>query len=370
MIVQMLLPINGIPKVILTIFWGGVLVNFAIRYRQKYQWQWQGLTSLNLLKAIGVFSVGLFGLVPFVMSVGYRFIDDKEWIPDYSWKIIPEAVRVFSALSISTSPIVTLCLIPFVWLIFYTLVMLKIAYLSEGKFLEDCQVKDISVSHHPQKMAELSGVKKSKSWIGTMDNFLTLRPFILQKNIDSVSIEFYKISSQDLQQNFAVLCMFLVFFLFSLYGLVQIVVFGLPAYMETTQPENFPLILLVWGFQVLTFSVFCFVIWYRVMRILFVKRVCHFTVDKLVVGDLIFGGYRKRFSISQTDLLPLQERRAKTTIPEVRNATLQIYHQGKYKELAGQLLPEAMEIIQAVYKRYCTSTFNRFYCETQPVYLK
>ena len=83
--------------------------------------------------------------------------------------------------------------------------------------------------------------------------------------------------------------------------------------------------------------------------------------------ESVLGFSRRLLRVYVDDLQPLVERRRSTKIPEVRNTALIIAHRGRQVEIAGQLLPEAMDSVQKTYDIYCESDFNQFYNEAQPV---
>jgi hypothetical protein len=371
MIVQMPLPINGIARFVLAIFWGGMLVQLSIQHRRYYQWHWRGISRLDLLKSLGVSGLQLCGLIFFIAAAITRFKHDRKWQPDYLFGELPEAIRLLPEFITSTSPLVSFLLLPCAGILFNTLIRLKVVYLAEEEFLNDCQNRQVALSQYRERVPDSSGNRRSQSFIKKITGFFTSRPFVVQKLPDAIRIEFYTISSQDLQANFALVGLLLLFFLFSSYGLVSMFVFGLPGYLNHLErPEYLPIVLSAWSFQVVFFSVIPYLIWRTGLRLLFTKKILDFKAGEFIVGETVFERYRKLFSIRQTELLPLKEKQKNVTVPGMSNTALLIRQRGKDVEVAGHLLPEAMEAIQQVFKHYRTSTFNRFYCETKPLYLK
>ncbi|MEO0534467.1 MAG: hypothetical protein AAF215_11460 [Cyanobacteria bacterium P01_A01_bin.123] len=372
---QMLLPINGISRIVLAGLWAGILIKFAIQHRQKYRWQWQGLTPLNLFKSLGTLIFGLWCFIPYTVAAVDSFIYNQDLeithpLTTNPLKIFSEFIRILPDLLISKSPVVMFCIIPFFGLIFQMMVSLKIAYGSEGAFLDDCYQEQLPSVQYPKEMADFPESRSSESLIKKLIGFFTSRAFVVQKQSDSIRIEFYKISSQDLQENFAIICVPLMFFLFALYGLVVMVVFGLSDYLnDPIASDNLFLILPAWGFQVLFFTAVVYFIWSKFLYLLFAKVVLSFDDNNLTAYEILFGYRRQVFGIEKSSLSPLREQERSTKVPGMKNAALMIQRRGKDVELAGHLLPEAMETVQQVYTSYRTSTFNRFYAEIQPVYL-
>lgn len=371
MMPQMLLPINGIARCALAAVWIAILVRFAIQHRQRHQWQWPGITTPALLKSVGTFIFGLWCIIPFIVSAANGFLLDKDWIPSHPLGAFSEIAHLFPELMMSKHPIIIFCLIPCIWLIFSIMAELKIAYLSEEEFLKDCRKRDFPVSHKKMETDKSIKESKSRSFFGSIINLFKNRPFILKKEFDAVRIDFYLISTQDLQANPGLIALTAVFFFFSLFGLVQILVFGLSEYLRNIESsEHIPAVLIAWIIQVLIFSLIPYFIWKSFMHTLFVRRIIDFNAKELIVGESLFGRYRRVFSIGRADLLPLEQRQKQITVPRVSNAALIIQRRGKDMELAGHLLPEAMTAVQDVYDRYRTSTFSRFYSETRPLYLR
>ncbi|MDX2212603.1 MAG: hypothetical protein SFY66_04860 [Oculatellaceae cyanobacterium bins.114] len=393
MVVQILLPGNGIMRIFLATFWAGILVRLAIQHRQKHQWQWQGLTPLNVLRSIGTLTFGLWCLASVIVELADEPIYNRKWIVNdylkvYSLEIFSEAFRILPSLLTSTSSSVSFILISFFWLIFCILVSLKVAYVSEEDFLKDCnQQNNFSHQSHRQILRFQShkqilhlAQEKPRSLTKTITDFFTSRSFTLQKKPSFVRIEFYIVSSQDIQAifesrdpqaNIFTLISLTVMFLFSTYALIHIIAFELSSYLTNIQDRNeYPLSIVLLSIQILFFSMLSWLIWNFAIHPFFVKKVLEFKADKLVVGEKIFGLYRKLFSIHQTDLLPLKQYSKGARKPGVSNTVLLIQRRGKDIEIAGHLLPIAMEIVQETYDRYRTSTFDHFYDNTQPAYFE
>ncbi|NEQ44224.1 MAG: hypothetical protein F6K00_11985 [Leptolyngbya sp. SIOISBB] len=221
MMPQMLLPINGIARCVLTAIWVGILVHFAIQHRQKHQWQWQGITLSTLLKSIGILIFGLWCISPVIASAANMSLVGQDWTPSHPIDPFSEIVHLFPELMMTKDPITSFCMIPCIGLIFFVLAELKIAYLSEEEFLKDCIKKNIPTVRS-RVIPDLIEDQQPKSFIQALVNLFKLRPFLLNKEIGSVNIDFYLISSQDLQASFFILIIALVFFIFACFGLAQI----------------------------------------------------------------------------------------------------------------------------------------------------
>ena len=371
MMPQMLLPINGITRCILTAVWVGILVRFAIQHRQKHYWQWQGITLSTLSKGIMVLIFWAGCIVPLIASTANGFLLDKDWAPSHPLAAFSEVAHLFPELMISRSPITTFCLIPCGWLIFSVMVELKIAYVSEEDFLKDCPKQDVARFRHRTATDSLVDEQSQKSFIGSIVSLFKARPFTLRREAESVSINFYLISIQDLQANPGLVAMGITFLFFSLFGTVQIFLLGLYDYFQSGESSEYALAILgAWVTQALIFLILSYVLWKTYIRTFFVRKIIEFKAYELIVGESLFGRYRKLFSIGKSALLPLEQRQKQTTVPRVSNAALIMQRRGKDVELAGHLLPEAMAAVQDVYDRYRTSNFSRFYSETKPLYLR
>ncbi len=367
---QIVLPIHGLARLILIIPWCGLFLHFAIRHRQKHQWRWRGLTVLNLLKGLGILAFGLWCLAPMIVIASQDPWHLKELDSLPPAEALLEAIRVFPEFLSSTNPLTSFCLVVLTGILFSILVSLRIAYMSEEEFLKDCSLQHHSTAGRTsQNPGETEG-QTSKSLLGAIRTFFTVRPFILQKEPNCIRIEFHKISSQVLKAEFAQLCFLLFFFLLPIFGTFQMVMLALSEGMDIVNSRNPVVALIVWGFPVFSYIIVSYTIWQLVLRSLFVKKILDFTPNELVIGELAFGRYRKLFSIERANLCPLRETYKETTISELKAAILLIQHRGRQRELAAQLLPEAMETVQTVYDRYCASTFKHFYCDTQAVYLR
>jgi hypothetical protein len=176
-----------------------------------------------MLKSIGILTFGLWFLASAILEFSEEPTYSIKWTTNHFLEVFPEAIRVFPALLNSTSSLVSFLLIPCGWIIFQILVTLRIAYLSEQEFLKDCNQQNI-FSHQPHRQILHSTQEKPRSLTKTVTDFFTSRSFTLQKKSGFVRIEFYIVSSQDIQAileskdpqaNISTIISFWVIFLFS-----------------------------------------------------------------------------------------------------------------------------------------------------------
>jgi hypothetical protein len=371
LMIQIVLPINGVIRVFLAMVVFGYLTKFAIKHREKYQWNWQGLTAFNLFRSTGILVFGYYFLSRYIVGFS-RYINQSKGIQNNPLDIFQEAIRVLPALLASTDPMLVFCLILCGWLIFYLLVSLKIAYLSEEEFLKDCLRKDTSIVLTPHQIKKPFRNTYTKSRFAIAKDFFASRPFIVKKDSDSVKVEFFKISSQDIRVRLGFIIYMSIFSFFCIFGLSEMLIGAFKSYLDyPDSPEYVKYISLTSIlFTILLMIIFPVWIWNGMFRIIFIKRIIEFNAKEIVVSEKLLGKTYKIFEIDQKNLLPLIEIKKRTDIPEVKNSALFIQKRGGGEELAGQLLPEAMEMIQDIYNLYRVSTFDSFYIETQLAYLK
>jgi hypothetical protein len=371
LMIQISLPINGVIRIFFAMVVFGYLTKFAIKYREKYQWRWQGLTAFNLFRSFAILIFGCYWLSRYIVGVS-KYINHSKGILDNPLDVFQEAIHVLPALLASTDPAFVYCLIPCGWLIFYLLVSLKLAYLSEEEFLKDCLRKDTSIVLTPNQINKSYRNTQAKSIFVIARDFFTSRPFIVKKDLDSVRVEFFKISSQDIRVKSDFIIYMSIFSFFCIFGLSEMLVGAFKGYLDyPDSPEYVKYISLT--SILLTILLMILVpawIWNGMFRIIFTKRIIEFNAKELVVSEKLLGKSFKIFGIDQKNLLPLIEIKKRTDIPEVKNSALFIQKRGGGEELAGQLLPEAMEMLQNIYDLYRISAFNSFYVEIKPVNLK
>ena len=230
--IQMVLPVNGLIRCGLAIAWAGVLINSAMRHREYHQWQWQGTTKASLLKSILGALIGVCFYPIFVIrSVDHMRVDSVEWSPNTVLEYLTQTAQLFSQLLVSTEPIVGFLLIPIGWGVFMVLVNLKVAYLYDDDFQKDCNEAQ---SSEQRKARSISISSRSANRIMAA-RFFYARPFILSKQRNLVRISFYKISSQDISENFFAVALSCLIFLFFVAGAVNMVRFGLlePTYGDS-----------------------------------------------------------------------------------------------------------------------------------------
>mgnify|MGYP001793838021 CR=1 FL=1 len=161
-------------------------------------------------------------------------------------------------------------------------------------------------------------------------------------------------------------------FLFFVAGVVNMFRFGLQDSIQNDAVLPNARSILLWAgiFQCSIFVVMALMVWLLFISHLFAVRTIYFGANKLVMRESVLGFSRRLLRIHVDNLRPLVEEPRSTKIPDIRNTALLISRRGKQVELAGQLLPEAMDIVQTTYDVYRNSDFHRFYAETQPIYVE
>ena len=365
MVLQVMLPIGGISRLLLAVLWGGFLLRFAIEHRRKHQWQWRGFNLFNTLKSSCVIGLGTY----FCLTAVHTFSKISSRRPRQSIEQLNIA-ETFSA-GINALPalitgernhLLSFLLIQVGTIGLYALVCLRIAYFSQDEFLKDCQRSQYDLID-PFPATQFTRSTESSPAIGGIASFFTSRPLIIEKTDDSVRVEFYKISAQDIQANFPLIAICLLFFCASLYGIFTVVVMSNTT--PPTQKLSRSLELIVFLMPLLSYSIFALVPCY-VLHLLFVKKNIEYKEHVMTVGETIFGKYRKLFTIERQDLLPLEEKQQDPRIPGVVNVALLVSQRGRYREIAGHLSPEAMATFKEIYECYRVSShFNTFYITTK-----
>ena len=366
MFLQILLPINGIIRIILTVIFVGCLTHFAIRHRQHHQWEWIGVSKKNIFFSV-VYCCFLLSLLG--TAIANYFNSIKSQYVEF-WDIFQAVINIIFELLTSNNPVITFILIVLGILIFQLLYIFKVVYLSEENFLKNCYGVRINFDTH------LEQPKTIFLWT-KIANFFVSRPFIVQKEIDFIRIKFYKISSQKLKANSSTVSLFFLFFTFLIFGLfvalynfTRILLVDLPNSSNDLQStNNISVTILFFGIQVLSLVVLSNFFWNSLIKIFFIEKVIDFKSKELIVGKTVLGFYTQLFSIEHNNLLSLKEKSKPIKISEVRNSSLLIRYRNKEHELVGHLLPEAMDTIQEIYDRYRKSSFTSFYDQTTPLYL-
>lgn len=358
------IPVNGFIRCGLATAWAGILMNFAMKHRAYHQWQWQGATKNDVLKSICGFLMGCCFYPIFVVRiVNHMSVDVTEWAPNTFPEYFTQTARLFSQLLVSTDPTVSFLLLPIGSGLFMALVNLKIACLYNEEFLNDCQEK----KHNDQrKSSSISSASANRIMAA---RFFSARPFILSKRNNIVRISFYKISSQDINENIVAVIFSCFLFLFFIVGSVNMFRFGLLESIqdESLLPEARSFVIAAGIFQCSIFVAGALMFWVLGVNHFFAIRTIDFRADKLIMRESILGISRRLLRVHFKDLCPLVEERKSTKIPEVRNTALLISRRGKKIELAGQLLPEAMNIVQSTYDTYRESDFHQFYDDIESI---
>ncbi|PSB54562.1 hypothetical protein [Chamaesiphon polymorphus] len=364
-IAQVLLPIGGISRLVIAALWGGFLLQFAIAHRRKHQWQWRGCNFFNALQSLCVLGFGVY----FCLTVVRSFSKISSSRTRQSIELL-NITETFSA-GINALPalitgernhLLSFLLIHVGAILLYALVCLRIAYLSQDEFLKDCQQPQRD-RVDPLSMQQFNGSIESSRSIGSIWSFFTSRPFIVEKTDDSVRVEFYKISDRDIQANFPLIGVCLLFFCASLYGIFNTVFIAIAT--PTTQNLPHSLKLIAFLAPLFPYTIFALISCYA-LHLLFVKKIVEYKENVLTVGETILGHYRQLFTIDRQDLLPLEEKQKDARVPGVVNSVLLVSQRGRYREIAGHLSPEAMENFKEIYECFRTSShFNSFYIKTK-----
>jgi hypothetical protein len=365
MVLQVVLPIGGIYRLLLAALWGGFLLRFAIEHRRKHQWQWRGFNLFNALKSSCVLGLGAY----FCLTAVHTFskISSRRVRQSIEQLNITETfstgINALPALITGErNHLLSFLLIQVGTIGLYALVCLRIAYFSQDEFLKDCQRSPYDLID-PVSVTPCTRSTESSHAIGGIASFFTSRPLIIEKTDDSVRIEFYKISTQDIQANLPLIGICLLFLCASLYGIFTVALMA-----NTTPPiQNSPRApeLVVFLMPLLSYSIFALIPCY-ILHLFFVKKNIEYKENIMIVGETIFGKYRKLFTIDRQALLPLEEQQNDARIPSIINAGLLVSQGGRYREIAGHLSPEALATFKEIYECYrISSHFNTFYIKTK-----
>ena len=376
--VSVALSFGGMTTAITILLIAALFINLGIKHRIKHQWRWQGVKGKDLYKAIALVPIFIFMLANISVSLFYGMNRDNgrtefNWQPDNHFnpfETISEAIKIFPKFISSPEHSFYLglfCLMSSC-IIFNLLVALKVTYLSEKEFIKDCQNPHVKADSSQRNSNDR---RQSNSLINRIVNYFLSRPFILNKQQDTVKITFSKVTTYDLKANFGLILFLFVFFIAAIYGSVMMIAFGVPEYINNSDnPEQQISRLVAGSFQVIMFTGVAFFIWNPWLRAIFVRTVIEFNPEEITVWEQAFGSQRKILSIYQPDLLPLQEKQVNTQVPEVENASLRIRYRRRNIELAGHLLPKAMDAVRDTYYRYRSNSFNDFYAKTEITHLE
>jgi hypothetical protein len=196
------------------------------------------------------------------------------------------------------------------------------------------------------------------------------RPLTITKQSDSIELQFPVTSPQEMEQAWLIILIFVLFISCGLGSIIHTFLRSTPsAYfigLETPQEWALQIFSAIFGFLLITCSPW--VLWQWIIRNLFLWKVVNFNHDQLIVGEKLFGRYRKKIEIHKGVLQSLRE--SENTFSGLPGTKiLYIQHPGKDVGLARLLIPAGMGAIQEVYDRYRTNNFASFYRDTDPLNL-
>lgn len=378
-VISVILSLKGIVSVFIILFSAIIVINLGIKHRIKHQWRWQRVRGKELYKAIAFTTLYLVMIPRWIVHSfhGTSRVNGRgqfNWQPEHPFNLleyINEAIEVLPKLISSSEHNIQLgflCLM-IMMAIFYLLLFWKVTYLSEKEFLEYCK------NPNPIKFAEpksyKSNLSKSNSPIARITSFFSDRPFIRRKQHNAIEIEFHRVTAYDLKANFAVVIFLLLFCIAALWGAVTMVVFAIPDVIKDPEvSEHLSILIPTLALPAIFMMAIAFFIWNNYLKQIFIRLILKFERDKFIVTEQAFGSKSEIINISKLDLPSLQEKQENTQVPQVKNTSLRIRHRGKNIEIAGHLLPEAMNIVQATYDRYRNSEFNNFYLQTENIFLE
>jgi hypothetical protein len=366
---QIIIPINGICRISLIICLTGILIYLSLAHRRKYQWEWKGIKIANLGYALP--AIGFLGSIVQILNPNRLNISPKHS------HLLKEMTLVFWGKdanfldflmnnNILLNMCFVFCTICFASGIFYCLAILGIVYTLESEFLKDCQNPDIDRPIGYRQVSTFLPKQQSYFSIRSITSFFTSRPFLVNKHPDQISIEFYKISSQDLRASWMILVIPLFFLVASVYGACM--QWMLVSQVSQVNPMN-GLSTVLYIMPVIP-VIFALGISYFVFVRLFDKRINYFQEHDLIIKDVRLGRSRTIATFHREELIELIEKSSNTNIPHINNSKLGVRCRGRYLELAGQLLPESMETFQKIYNQYRTTPFTEFYQEINPIHIE
>ena len=365
--------VNAALMILLT---AAIFTAIGVKYRCDRQWRWQGVRGTDLYKAIGITALSIFMLPSIFVDLFYKFTRSNgstefSWQPDNRFNpvaVLSEAVRVFPEFISNpehSTHLAFFCIMAFS-IIFNVLVVWKIAYLSQTEFIQDCRNPKFN-----QNKPNVNSHNLRSPSTSNLITFFSCRPFIVQKQQNTVRITFNKVTSYDLKANCSLILFMSLFLIGAIYGVATTIIFILPEYLSNAEDSAERMALLFVCFaQMIPFTAIAFFIWNPWLRSIFIRTVIEFNSEQIIVWEKGFGSQRQILSIPQADLLPLQEKQINTQVPQVRNTSLRIRYRRRNIELAGHLLPEAMDTIQNTYDRYRQNKFTEFYHHTLELYLE
>ena len=359
---------------------GRIAAKVLIQHRIKHKWYWQKPQGKELLKSIGLTLLSFFMWANTLVNV-YHGMNRNNGKTEFNWQpdnrfnpleIFREAINILPQLINNPEQSTNFG----IFIFFSTVILIqilffwKILYLTEQEFLEHCQCPN------PPKsvLSRFSNQKQSKG----IFTFFSHRPFILKKEANSVVIQFSKVTTYDIKANFMLLTFLALFCLAAFYGCLATIFWTIPDVMNdiTNDPkiqENLasPLLLLfVLGFPGLMQGGIAYFLWQKCLRYVFTTAIIRFTENELVVMEKAFGMRSQIANLSPSALLSLEEKRANTQVPNVRNTSLKMRYRRKNIELAGHLLPQAMDLVRDTYDRYRHDSFSTFYHQTKEAYIE
>lgn len=371
---------NGLYALLVILVLGGIAAKVLIQHRIKHKWYWQKPQGKELLKSIGLTLLSFFVWANILVNV-YHGANRNSGRTEFNWQpdnrfnpleVFREAINILPQLISNPEQGIN-----FGMFIFFSIIILiqilffwKILYLTEQEFLKHCQCPN-----PPKSVLSLSSNQNRSRGIFT---FFSHRPFILKKEANSVVIQFSRVTAYDIKANFMLLMFLALFCVAAFYGCLATVFWIIPDVMRdiTNEPkiqENLasPLLLLfVLGFPGLIQGGLAYFLWQKCLRHIFTTVTIRFTENELVVIERIFGMRSQIANLSPSALLPLEEKKENTQVPHVRNTSLKMRYRRKNIELAGHLLPQAMDLVRDTYNRYCHDSFSTFYHQTKKAYME
>ena len=197
-------------------------------------------------------------------------------------------------------------------------------------------------------------------------------PFILRKETNSIVLQFSKVITYDIKLKLISTTAIATFILITLYrvlmpfwGIAEIIPDLVKDPIDLGGLAFLLFLLTLLSLPILVLAVLVYFLLRQSLEYMFTTVRVGFTENELIVVKKVFGIGLQVAKLSPSELLPREEKRVNTQFPNVRNSLLKMHYRRKKLELAGHLLPPAMDLVKDTYDRYRRDSSSTFYSQTQ-----
>ncbi|MGK7892427.1 MAG: hypothetical protein AB4372_01925 [Xenococcus sp. (in: cyanobacteria)] len=200
---------------------------------------------------------------------------------------------------------------------------------------------------------------------GKITYIFKTRSIILDKKENSINIEFYKVSSQDLKRNLPIILATFLIFIFLIYITLRLVLWLANSNLGEVKAIQYLYISFIFYFFIVCYlTLIIWSLYITMSNIIFLKTIIQFTEYQLSIKEQKFGFNCSSITIDKQELSPITKKISNNKNSKILlkyKTRLTINYKRKNIDLIAHYPPKVLNEIQEIYENYCNYNFETFY---------